>query len=179
MGLLHPLFSGSKLILTTRDFNLLHTIEAFYDTQSTVLIADDSLLNRIEPGPEDAFETLRMRTLFTNAEPKPHIRNLWEKFTKSYVFSAWVDPHQAGIIAINTPSYHDADSLGQLLPLNSAVHTENEAILTVSGPICPDFTYEKSPIAYRKKTSKQWQLPHTVYVSPIGFLYADAKTSST
>ena len=174
MGLLHPLFSGVHLILTTASFSSKFIIESFYDTQSSILLVNDTVLNSIVPTQDDSFETLRMRAVFTNSIPDENVRKQWESHTKSYIFTVWEDPDNAGIIAINTPYYHLSNSIGQFLPLTKPTYNENQEIIAVSGPICPDFFYEKSPIAYRKQTNSSYPVPFSVSTDDLGFLFPSA-----
>ena len=177
MGLIQPLISGTTVVLTTREFSEKNTIEIIYDTQSTVLITDLSILSSVDPKHHSSLDTLSLRAIFCNGQPDQETRQRWESITKSYLFSVWTDPNNAGILAINTPRYHENGSHGHWLPCTKVHQNDQEQITALSGPICPDFTYEKSPIAYRKQSSSSWPLHHPATQTIFGFVFTEQEKS--
>ena len=174
MGLLHPLVSGTELFLTSVDFNLRSTIESIYETQTTIFISDVDTLTATAPEDIDSFDTLRLRCVFSDGIPSRTIRDLWEKNAKTYLFTVWTAPDNSGVLACNTPYYHDATSLGQLLP-RTTTNGDSMSITSLKGPICPHFVYKKTPIPYRKSSHKFIDLPFAVTVNAQGFLFADSE----
>ena len=177
MGLLHPIVSGTELFLTTSDFNPHSTTESIYETQSTVFISNLETLKATAPANIDSFDTLRLRCIFSDGTPSKTLRNQWEKNAKTYLFSVWTAPNNSGILACNTPYYHDASSLGQLLP-KTTISGDQMTITSIQGPICPHFTYKKTPIPYRKSSKNSVDLPFSVTMDSQGFLFAHQEETS-
>ena len=170
-GLLHPLFSGNRLFLATKSFEKKDLFDVFYETQATVLISDSTIMMQQSPTGEALYDTFRMRTVQCADAISAATRALWELHTKAYVFRVWVDPEQAGILAINTPYYHDCQSLGHLLPTTSAISDDAYDLYTdLKGPIVPDFIYHRQNKTLGKNPQKQRPLPFAVAVSPCGLL---------
>lgn len=177
MGLLLPLVSGTELFLTTTDFHPKSLIDSIYETQTSVLIANANLLKTHAPNDRDSFDTLRLRCVFSNHTPSTQTRKKWEFNCKTYLFSVWTAPDQSGIIACNTPYYHNPKSLGQLLPLN---HIIDQTQKTISGPLCPHFIYKKGPTPYKKAPrNTTMTLPSAVYINAHGLLFTTPPSPST
>lgn len=154
MGLLHPLLSGVKVVLANSGFNQKYVIESFYDTQSTVLVSHAATLTNFPPDPDAYYETVRMRAIYIDEAVMPATRTRWEQHCKAYLFRAFCDPNQAGIIAINSPYAFSDQSLGRLLPGN---HLENTSSgrSQFTGPICPDFKLKDQHITPRSPSGKR------------------------
>ena len=141
MGLLNPLLSGIKTVLSAQAVDNKHLIQSFYDTQATVLIHQAGSMATDMPHSDVAYEVMRMRAIFCDGMPSADVRDHWEKSCMAYVFGVFCDPAHAGIIAMHSPYAFSASSLGRLLPGNDLLKAEDgESCLR--GPIAPDLYYQ-------------------------------------
>ena len=104
--------------------------------------------------------------------PRKTVRQQWESQCKTYLFGAWTCPNHSGVIACNTPYYHQVSSLGQFLPKTTFASNQSIDINAIQGPICPHFVYKKSPIPFRKAQKDSLALPFPVFIDEYGFVFA-------
>ena len=138
LGFFMPLFYGTKTFLYPSPIRYHDIPELVYDTQATFLLGTDTFLANYEKNaaPHDFYF---LRYAIGGAEKiKPETRRAWAEKFGVRLFEGYGTTEAAPVIAVNSPHYYKAGTIGRVVSgldvrLNSVEGIRNGAELVVKG----------------------------------------------
>jgi len=138
-GLLVPLLHGVKTFLHPNPLHYRIIPELIYQTNATILFGTDTFLTGYAKT-ADSYDLYRVRMIFAGAEKlRPETRNLYAQKFGVPIYEGYGVTECAPVIAVNTPMYHQAGTVGRLMPgieyrLEPVAGIADGAQLWVRGP---------------------------------------------
>jgi acyl-[acyl-carrier-protein]-phospholipid O-acyltransferase/long-chain-fatty-acid--[acyl-carrier-protein] ligase len=138
-GTLVPLLHGVKIFMHPTPLHYRVIPELIYQSNATILFGTDTFLTGYAKT-ADSYDLYRVRMIFAGAEKVgAETRNTYAQKFGVPIYEGYGVTECAPVVAVNTPMYHQAGTVGRLLPgmeyrLESVLGIENGAQLWLRGP---------------------------------------------
>jgi len=175
-GLLVPLLHGVKIFLHPTPLHYRIIPELIYQTNATIVFGTDTFLTGYAKT-ADSYDFYRVRMIFAGAEKlRPETRNLYAQKFGVPIYEGYGVTECAPVVAVNTPMYHQAGTVGRLLPgveyrLEPVPGIADGAQLWVRGPnIMKGYLKADQPGVLQPLTDGWYDTGDIVSINEAGFV---------